>query len=292
MISEIYPSVWRASGSLPGPNIFLIGGTHGNERTGIEVIRVLRDRLRGGSLSLEKGTLTLAVGNVKAAEENVRYFDGRDLNRCFNLDRLAAPPDGTYEDARARELSVLIREADVTLDLHATNKPSVPFAASKRDAAHERVYRWFATEIVLTDPHYILGGEPATTDEYADAVGKIGICVETGQASDVSVLPRVLQALDGLLRDFELIAGPVPEPPPEPTSVYVLDQAIILTSKGFHFANGMGTHSFQSVKVGDIIGYVGEETLTAKKNGVILFPKTPEYQTEGKPVVYLASQMD
>lgn len=120
----------------------LIGGTHGNELTGITVVR----RLKAGLGPLAAGPATAAlqclIGSPKAVQMCRRYVD-RDLNRCFMLSDLTADPaaDGEaaapadplnnrladYEHQRARLIDSLLgpkasasRNVDLAVDLHTT----------------------------------------------------------------------------------------------------------------------------------------------------------------------------
>lgn len=91
--------------------IALVGGTHGNEPVGIEVMSLFR-------LSSTKYFNAFACfwGNPKAFELKRRYVDS-DLNRAFGKN---AKPKG-YEAARAKELENEIRgKFDFCIDLHTT----------------------------------------------------------------------------------------------------------------------------------------------------------------------------
>ena len=74
-----------------------------------------------------QGELTLAIGNPDAVERDVRFIHD-DLNRCFQETETAAQDDSSIERSRAKDLCSLLKDLDVLVDLHATNKPSEPFA--------------------------------------------------------------------------------------------------------------------------------------------------------------------
>lgn len=101
-------------------NVLIVGGTHGNERTGIALV----DRWRRDETELRRPTLRcdLLLGNPGAADLNRRYLD-RDLNRSFDPVDLANPQLPGYENQRARELNERFRpngvpRYDLILDLH------------------------------------------------------------------------------------------------------------------------------------------------------------------------------
>jgi succinylglutamate desuccinylase len=99
--------------------VLLVGGTHGNELTGVYLVKQFEqypDRFRRSSFE----TLTL-LANPKAVEACVRYID-QDLNRSFDLQQ----PEGcAYEKQRARAIAAKFGQAgqipiDLIIDQHST----------------------------------------------------------------------------------------------------------------------------------------------------------------------------
>ncbi len=92
--------------------IAIVGGTHGNEPVGVEVIKELRRNKPKGVLN----DYEAFIGNPKAYEFQKRFVD-YDLNRSFGKN---ATPFG-YEKERAKELRSLIEgKFDLVIDLHTT----------------------------------------------------------------------------------------------------------------------------------------------------------------------------
>ena len=296
MIEAISESISKVVGAQKGPTIVVLGGIHGNERTGVEVVKKLAYQFEHGEIELAAGVLYLILGNPKAIVRDTRGSeDHADLNRCFKRDVLARIPE-TYEQTRAHELAQILATADISIDLHATNKPSVPFLCCAVDEVHEKIYQWFDCDRVLADPRYILGGEPVTTDEFIDLNGGVGICYETGQSKDLSRIDEVLGDVMNVLRDQNMVAAhPTPAHPSMrgggSRSVFELVSVINLTEAGFCYEGNLGGGSFEEFTIGQTIGYVGDEPIVAEFEGVVVFPKIPELQTLGKPVVYLAKKI-
>ena len=293
-LQEIAPSIWRISTEVAGPAIAILGGTHGNERTGIEVVRQLVDDIQSGRLLVVRGTLFLVLGNLEAIEIQQRSSGNeRDLNRMFTNDRFHLEPDGTYEDARAREIAELVlNHVDISIDIHSDNKPSVPFLACAATPAHEQIYRWFATDCIVTDPEFLLGGSPVTTDEYVDSRGGIGICYETGFASDTSRVKEVKENLLNILRDQAMLADQPVTTSPSKKAVYRIVDRIMFSEAGFRYAEGMGKESFQAITQGEIIGYVGDVPCPAKQNCCLIFPKPEHLFWKGTPVTWIAVRVE
>jgi succinylglutamate desuccinylase len=55
-MEKLGSGIWQASGAVPGPHIVILGGTHGEERTGIMVVGQIRDDLSAATINLVRGT--------------------------------------------------------------------------------------------------------------------------------------------------------------------------------------------------------------------------------------------
>lgn len=102
--------------------VALVGGTHGNELTGIYLVK----KFQQFPELLQRETLECItiLANPRAIEANHRYID-RDLNRCFDTADLANPYLASYEDRRAREVAAQLGpkeepQVDLIIDLHST----------------------------------------------------------------------------------------------------------------------------------------------------------------------------
>ena len=290
VMGEVGSGIWQVSAPDPGPHVVILGGVHGDEKTGIIVVEKLRDTFMPGKENLTRGKLSLVLGNEEAIRMNRRgTTTEHNLNRLFTAGHLAGPVLDFYESRRAHELAPILASADISIDIHSTSVPSRPFLPCAFTPRHERVYQWFDADLVLMDPDYILGGERSTTDEYVDSCGGIGICFETGFAGDTSRGPVVLESIRNILADQGMIVLHHPLNPPEPSyKVYCLARKILLTGEGFSYA-GPFPEPFQHVKKGEIIGYHGNRPETADHDGVIAFPKAPAQWVTGHDIFFLAS---
>eukprot|EP01064_Diplonema_japonicum_P023123 TRINITY_DN33574_c0_g1_i1.p1 TRINITY_DN33574_c0_g1~~TRINITY_DN33574_c0_g1_i1.p1 ORF type:complete len:304 (+),score=53.53 TRINITY_DN33574_c0_g1_i1:36-947(+) len=104
--------------------VAVVGGTHGNESTGLYLSRWLKRMKREDSFEL-----VVLEGNPAAIKKNTRYTE-EDLNRQFSFEKLDAN-NTTYEGVRARELDQLLGPKrsetpafDLVIDLHNTTSPS------------------------------------------------------------------------------------------------------------------------------------------------------------------------
>lgn len=92
--------------------IAIVGGTHGNEPTGVEVIKAIQGKNKINS----PHEYQCFQGNLKAFEIQKRYVDC-DLNRAFGKNGIRKG----YEKQRAEEIEKLIKgKFDLCIDLHTT----------------------------------------------------------------------------------------------------------------------------------------------------------------------------
>jgi succinylglutamate desuccinylase len=102
--------------------VAIVGGTHGNEWTGIYLVRKFQQFPKLLQRSTFE-TVTL-LANPKAIELNQRYVD-RDLNRCFGPETLDNPELVGYEPDRAKAIAKQLNQdpasrVDFIIDLHST----------------------------------------------------------------------------------------------------------------------------------------------------------------------------
>ena len=263
----------------------MLGGVHGNEVTGVMLVQQLRADLESGVLTLAAGALTLVVGNPRAVELGTRGSEPHaDLNRSFTEKTLDASGPDTYEAQRARELAPIIADSDLVIDLHATNKPSDPFAIAVVDTAERRALcSLFRCDKLLLVSDAVIGG---TTVGYAEAQGSIGLCFESGWAGDLTQVDAMRVSVEAILTRVGMLLDGAATIYPQ--AAYALTQAIQLTESGFAFAPSRGERSFEPFSEGDLIGTSGEAELRAPYDGMLLFPKVPELWKVGAPVAFLA----
>ncbi len=91
-------------------NILVIGGMHGNEPLGIEVVKLFNEKPVSG--------VDTILANEQAVAASSR-FKSQDLNRSFP----GESSSDSYELRRAAELLQLCSQYDVVLDFHNTHCP-------------------------------------------------------------------------------------------------------------------------------------------------------------------------
>eukprot|EP00929_Paragymnodinium_shiwhaense_P112764 TRINITY_DN81030_c0_g1_i1.p1 TRINITY_DN81030_c0_g1~~TRINITY_DN81030_c0_g1_i1.p1 ORF type:complete len:345 (-),score=52.18 TRINITY_DN81030_c0_g1_i1:8-985(-) len=315
-IRQVASAVWKVGGSSAKfrPRVAVLGGVHGNERTGVQVVRRLVERFSAAPPDIS-GELTLAVGNPEAVDRDVRYVE-EDLNRCFGQEVEQGGPNGdtVLERRRARDLAPHLQNLDVLIDLHATNKPSEPFVRLPGpvcESFFQRCERAFLAWLphrcntVLWDPDELIAGG-SMTDEFAmrhrpdEAHSGAYICYESGIASDVSAVASTEIAVERMLQETGMLNAPKDQQDgdsqPRSWTHFQVTEKFVLDERGFEWAGGHGAANFEFVAAGETYGRLPNcaegSGLRAAEDSYIVFPKVQSLWATGRPLGWLARRID
>ena len=158
---QLPSDIFVLKGDIDGPNILILGGTHGNERAGVRLIEKMCSIFKVDKINSIKeveglrGNIFFGYGNPESIEQNVRTISTKDLNRCFipsfleNSDKY-----NSVEYTRARELAPLFEQIDFLFDIHGTNNPSEPFICFGTDGDyHSELTSYFPAKRVVVDSY-------------------------------------------------------------------------------------------------------------------------------------------
>ncbi len=125
---------------MTNKNILLIGGTHGNEVTGIKLVRHLNKKPISG--------IEPIIGNERAVAKNVRFVE-TDLNRSSGKLK-----PRTYEERLANNLKHKITKASFVVEFHNTTARNNTCAiiTSKPNSLHFALAKSFGIDRVLIMP--------------------------------------------------------------------------------------------------------------------------------------------
>jgi succinylglutamate desuccinylase len=254
----MYEEMMELSGENPGPTSIVLAGVHGNERCGVEALgRMLP------SLKIQKGRVLFGYGSPRAIMRNVRLTES-DLNAMFKPDDMLPPEKRrSYEYARAQFLKPYLDQADVLLDIHASNTPGSPsFAICESNASD--IVRFLPVSIVASGFDQV---QPGGTDYYMNQKGKIGICIECGYVGDPASTEVAQRSITAFLVSRGHIGGEL--------QTYAQSSIrmsfMYITRTGFLPANPF--KDFESVAAGQLIGVDGREEVRAQEGGIILFSR-------------------
>lgn len=263
-------NVWRIkSPHADGPTVAIIGGIHGNERAGTNVV----DAMVREGVALTCGELLLIRGNPAAIEENERYLE-ENLNRCFRdlTEEEAATPvsDWSLELRRAQYLIPFLQRCSSVLDLHELISDKADgFIICERPALQ--------TAQALGAPIISFGWsktEAGGTDGYMYENNKEGVCYELGHYTDTEKNTRLgMQVVDRYLAVRGLVDA-------EFEPLFKRDRTRYIQTIESHLAGESGFifnrsfKSFERLEAGCVVGVFGDgRRLVATGNDrVIIFP--------------------
>ena len=294
---------WQTWAALaPGPSLLVLGAVHGNEVCGAHGIVRAIDDLAHGRIVLRRGRLTLVpVANPLAFKQNTREGE-RNLNRHF----LPQPAPQDYEDRITNQLTPLLAQHDVLLDLHSFHTPGAPFAmvGPRNNSGPREPFARAAEEMALARalgaPQVVegwldvydraalargeqLGDDGIGTNEYMRSQGGYAVTIECGQHEDPRAISVAERAIHGALALLGL--ADVPAPPRFGGPAARLKDVVLRESPGDQLVRDW--HSFDAVQAGDVIGVREDGTeVRAPYDGCVLFPH-PEADV-GQEWFYLA----
>ena len=180
-----------------GPHLVIIGSIHGNEPIGALALEWLQQFLM--QRSLKKGSITLVLGNRIALEKKVRFCE-YDLNRLFNkLDS----PNKSIEHKRVCEISPILHDADICLDIHTTSSPSEPMTICSDTNEHLSIANIIGTPYIVTN--WTDGVVGLASDEFVDQSGGLGFTIECGQHQDKNALSIAKQAIKNVVAHYDMV---------------------------------------------------------------------------------------
>lgn len=183
--------------------ILLVGGTHGNEMTGIQLVR---DWLRD-SAPLQRSSLDvqLLLANPEAIRLGRRYVES-DLNRAFSKELLdSSQPAQTLDVKRAREIAQQFGHPDLAIDLHnTTSNMGITLILNRPDPAVKRICAILSKE--FEDVHILFQPEPEEMLSYLPSLGIRDITIEVGPQAHGTLRASLLLRTQSLIyRLFDLL---------------------------------------------------------------------------------------
>jgi aspartoacylase len=175
--------------------VLVIGGTHGNEWTGVMVVKNYEEHFKKKFPTLD---LTFIHGNPEAYKLNRRFKD-EDLNRAFQF--LGESRPASFEHSRARELKELIeKEPCFVIDLHTTTaNMGKTVILTHYHPLNLKVSKFVRSR--FSDCRVI--GSPDPQRKYLASQSELGMMIEVGPVANGLVEPLALEhtidLLDGIL---------------------------------------------------------------------------------------------
>lgn len=181
-------------------SVTIVGGTHGNEYSGIYLLR----KWQKSSAAIQREGLVVEtlLANTSAFENNKRYLDC-DLNRQFTHERLNDRTLSNYEESRAKVINAQIgpkgsAKSDFIIDLHNTTSNMGPsLILLQSDAFNLKL----AAYVKQRMPEAVIIMEdqiPMDEQPYLCSITRQGVIVEVGPQPQSVIRQDVLEWMETL----------------------------------------------------------------------------------------------
>lgn len=262
---------------VDGPHAMITAVVHGNELCGA----IALDWLMRESVRPVRGKLTLMYCNIAAflsfdpANPQASRFVDEDFNRVWAEATLDGPRK-SRELARAREIRPLVAQADLLLDIHSMQHPTLPLMLSGPLEKGRRFARDVGVpETIVSDEGHSAGKRMRDYGAFADPTSpKNALLIECGQHWETDSVDVAKEtALRFLLATGSVARGWIEErlPPRKPAAQRTIEvtHAVTIGSEDFRFVS-----EFKGLEViaktGDEIARDGDKIVRAPYDNCVL----------------------
>jgi len=293
-------------GNKPGKLFVVIAGIHGNEKTGLDALQRVFNRLE-----LERpdfcGAIVGIAGNLKAIEENTRYLEV-DLNRIWTEEHIIKITKTSLpglEINEHKEMKSLLLEIDkvtkgiskediVFIDLHNTSANEGMFTFTFEGKENYRIASSLHIPIITGLDNSLKG----TAIEYFDRLGYNSIAFEGGPLGFEKSIDIHEAGIWLLLESCGCIGNAaIPN--------YSIQKSLMIECAGGfpevseliyvhnikqedEFKMNNGYSNFQKVKKGELLGRDIEGDVLAPHTGYLMMPL---YQKQGKEGFFITKEV-
>ncbi len=290
-------------GSKDGPLVVLVGGIHGNEKSGVRAVESVVNTILLDNIPL-RGRIIGIRGNLQALNEGKRYLH-YDLNRCWkngSVDRILQ--DGKRTEAEDREVRQLVEffralpagrhEPKILVDLHSTSSEQGDFIVIPEDESQNPVVNALKLPIVIDLNRHLDG----TLLQYMHQRGFVSFAFEGGavgtdeaHALHVSGIWELLHASGMISEETRRVYSHYDEYITEhhlnlPRRVSVIYHHKIQPRSSFRMKPGY--HNFAPVKKGELLASDRSGEIRSGHDGMIFMPL---YQPEGDDGFFIVKEV-
>lgn len=185
-------------------NLLMVGGTHGNELTGIYLKKMWDAQ---PSLVQRPGlTVQTLLANPPAVKVCRRYVE-TDLNRCFRISSLGGVPGGLLEEQIAHQINQDYGPKgdplapDLVVDYHnSTAAMGLSLIIGKCTPYLRKLCAWLRGK--HSSVHIYAMTEDSLNSPYLPSLGKQDLCVEVGPQMHGTLDARLLTATAEITKDI------------------------------------------------------------------------------------------
>lgn len=283
-----------------GPLVFITGGIHGNEPSGVLALQKVFKLLEEVRPEIE-GTIVGISGNQKGLQQNKRYID-EDLNRTWTEENIAKHAPDSHEQTEMFEIIEVMdrfqKDVEYThryfLDCHTTSAATTPFISVQEVDDNDAWAHRFPCFIIRGFSDLVYG----CIDHYESRIGITGFVFEAGQHTSSNSVENQEGMIWLVLKEAcKLDLEKIPSYPdcvekfskinsPGQKTFEILYRHQL--NDGDVFEMQAGYQNFQEIKEGELLAYQNGEEVISKWNARIHMPL---YQKQGNDGFFVIQEV-
>lgn len=291
--------IGKYTSNKKGPLLFVTGGVHGNEPSGVIALQKVFAELEKTRPEIE-GIIIGVAGNKKALNLNRRFID-QDLNRTWTKENVEREKTDTQEKKEMFEIIEILEqypEKDFTkryfLDCHTTSAATVPFISVQEVNDNDSWAHKFPTYIIRGFSDLVYG----CIDHYLSRTGLTGFVFEAGQHEDKASVENhegviwlaLKEACNLDLSQISCYPGCVDKfvkenAPPQKTFEIIHRHGL---EDNDEFKMEPGFENFQKIEKGQLLAFQNGEEVKSQWDAFIFMPL---YQAQGNDGFFVVKEV-
>ncbi len=282
----------------PGPLLFISGGIHGNEPSGVQALRKVFKILEAEKPEIN-GTLVGVTGNKGALEKGVRYID-EDLNRTWTEENVKSRTKETHEKTEMFEIIDVLKqfpESDFEkryfLDCHTTSSDSEPYISVQEVNDNDHWAHQFPPYIIRGFSDIVYG----CIDHYLSRIGVTGFVFEGGQHESPDAvnhheamiwlaLSKACKLNLNKLQTYPDSVSKMEARKPQQKTFEIEYRHEI--KEGSNFKMQPGYENFQPIKKGELLAIENDSEIKSEWDAYIFMPL---YQSQGNDGFFVVKEV-
>lgn len=285
--------------NIEGPLLFVTGGVHGNEPSGVNALKKVFQELNKTKPEI-KGRIVGVIGNTAALEKDQRFID-EDLNRTWTEENVKKEEPESREQKEMHEIIRVLEQFPEKnyskryfLDCHTTSSDSLPYISVQDVNDNDSWAHKFPTYIVRGFSDIVYGA----IDHYMSRTGLTGFVFEGGQHTNAAseenhegIIWLALKEACGL--DLKKISC-FPDCVEKFTKVNAPEQKTFEITYRYEIKPGdsfkmePGYENFQKIKKGELLAINNGEEIRSEWDSYIFMPL---YQSQGNDGFFVIQAM-
>lgn len=275
--------VWCIDSGHEGPHIWVVGAVHGNEAVGAVVISELLEYALVEPL-IQRGQLTLLIGNPNAFLADLRYID-QDLNRAFGEE----VNESEHQEVKRKWALTTLLEVNrpaFVLDLHSVSRGDHGIIVYPEESKE------WAETLCCLDTHFCYSKAHMAGETLIDAAQRFGagvMVVECGHHHSPNTKDVAFAQIQSVLNYFEMTERNLVEVVPEPAEQITRYRSTQMIKPNSRFKFTLPVETGTLIEA-DVVYAVDDEGEHKAKERVWLMMPSLEVKPHDKDAGWLCSR--